>query len=54
MIGSKRRVVDRVANSIRLAIPQTTKWQRIENQINAAMIFTGEDKASEKALVEES
>ena len=24
------------------------------NQINAAMIFTGEDKASEKALIEES
>jgi hypothetical protein len=32
-------VVDRVANSISARHRKTTKWQRVENQINAAMIF---------------
>jgi hypothetical protein len=33
-----------VINSvIRLGVPQPTEWQRIGNQIDAAMIFTGPD-----------
>ena len=34
-----RRVSDCVRDGIRLAIPQRTEWQRIGNQIDAAMIF---------------
>jgi hypothetical protein len=34
-------VSDCVAGCIRLAIPQPAEWQRIGNQINAAMIFAG-------------
>jgi hypothetical protein len=33
------RVSDCVADCIWLAIPKPTKWQRIGNQIDAAMIF---------------
>ena len=37
-------VVDRVADCvIRRAVPQPTEWQRIGNQIDAAMIFAGAD-----------
>jgi hypothetical protein len=36
-------LVDRVANSIPARHRRTTKWQRIENQINAAMIFARSD-----------
>jgi len=45
-------VADCIAGSVRSVIPQATKWQHIGNQIDGATIFTGEDKASEKALVE--
>jgi len=34
-------VAGRNNQSFRLAIPQATEWQRIGNQINAAMIFAG-------------
>ena len=37
------RVVDCVADRVRLAIPQATEWQRIGNQIDAAMIFARAD-----------
>jgi hypothetical protein len=33
-------VVDGIVDCIRFAVPQATKWQRIGNQIDAAMIFT--------------
>jgi len=33
VIGSKRAVVDRVTNSLPARHRKTTKWQRIENQI---------------------
>jgi hypothetical protein len=36
-----KRVADGVRDGIRLAIPQPTEWQRIGNQIDAAMIFAG-------------
>jgi hypothetical protein len=36
-------VADCIAGSVWLAIPQATEWQRIGNQINAAMIFTRAD-----------
>jgi hypothetical protein len=41
-------VSDCIRDGLRLAIPQPTEWQRIGNQINAAMIFTalGEALAS--------
>jgi len=32
-----------VADCIRLALPQPTNWQRIGNQIDAAMIFSRAD-----------
>jgi hypothetical protein len=31
---------DRIADSIRLAVPQPTEWQRIGDEIKAASIFT--------------
>ena len=34
-------VSDCVADCVWVTIPQTTEWQRIGNQIDAAMIFTG-------------
>ena len=37
------RVSDCVADCVRLAIPQPTEWQRIGNQIDAAMIFARAD-----------
>ena len=36
-------VGDCVADRIRLAVPQATEWQRIGNQIDAAMIFAWPD-----------
>ena len=36
-------VVDFVANRVRLAIPQTTEWQRIGDQIDAAFVFARAD-----------
>jgi len=39
----KLGVVDCVADCIRLAVSQATEWQRIGNQIDAAMIFAGAD-----------
>ena len=33
----------RISDCIRLAVPQSTEWQHIGNQIDAAMIFTGAD-----------
>jgi hypothetical protein len=32
-------VSDRVRSGIRLGVPQPTEWQRIGNQIDAAMIL---------------
>jgi hypothetical protein len=32
-----------VADCIGFAVPQATEWQRIGNQIDAAMIFAGAD-----------
>ena len=37
------RVADRVARRVRSTITEPTEWQRIGNQIDAAMIFTGSD-----------
>ena len=34
---------DCIADRIRLAVPQATEWQRIGNQIDAAMIFARAD-----------
>jgi hypothetical protein len=39
----KLRVADCIADSIRLAVPQPTEWQRIGNQIDAAFIFARSD-----------
>jgi hypothetical protein len=36
-------VADCVVHGIRLAISQPTEWQRIGDQIDAAMIFTRTD-----------
>ena len=36
-------VADCVAGSVRSVIPQPTEWQRIGNQIDAAMIFARPD-----------
>jgi hypothetical protein len=36
-------VTDCVADCIRLAVPQTTEWQHIGDQIDAAFIFPGVD-----------
>src|SRR5262249_52767158 len=33
----------RVADCIRLAVPKATEWQRIRDQIDAAMLFAGSD-----------
>ena len=35
------RVSDGIRDGVRLAVPQPTEWQRIGNQIDAAMIFCG-------------
>ena len=37
------RVSDCITDRVWLAIPQPTEWQRIGNQINAAMIFARSD-----------
>ena len=37
------RVVNCVADCIRLAVPHATEWQRIGNQIDAALIFAWAD-----------
>jgi len=37
------RVADCVRDGIRRAIPQPTKWQRIGDEIEAAMIFARAD-----------
>jgi len=34
-------VPDSIRGSVRLGIPQPPEWQRIGNQIDAAMIFAG-------------
>ncbi|HTG28837.1 MAG TPA: hypothetical protein VK818_11515 [Methylomirabilota bacterium] len=36
-------VADCIAGDIRFAVRQATEWQRIGNQIDAAMIFAGPD-----------
>src|SRR5438309_875243 len=36
--AEKLSVVDRVADCIRLAIPQPTEWQHIGDQIDAALV----------------
>src|SRR6266481_1560899 len=38
--------LDRVADCVGFAIPQATEWQRIGNQIDAAMIFSRADFVS--------
>src|SRR5437773_6271801 len=38
--AAKHRVADCVTDRIRLSVPQATEWQRVGNQIDAAMIFT--------------
>jgi hypothetical protein len=40
------RVADCVVDRIRFAVPQPTEWQRIGNQIDAAMVFARSDFAS--------
>jgi hypothetical protein len=49
--AAKLRVVNCVAECVLLAIPQPTKWQRIGNQIDAAMVpaRAGEDMAADAA-----
>jgi len=44
-------VVNRVADCVWLAIPQGTEWQRIGNQIDAAMIFARADFVKKKLYV---
>jgi hypothetical protein len=39
--AEKLRVVNCVADCVWLTVPEPTKWQRIGNQIDAAMIFAG-------------
>jgi hypothetical protein len=43
MIGCGATRSHCVADRIRLAVPQATEWQRIGDQINAAMICAGAD-----------
>jgi len=40
-ISIKLCVSDCIADCARLAVPQATEWERIGNQIDAAMIFAG-------------
>jgi hypothetical protein len=40
---NKLRIADCVAGCVWFAVPQSTEWQRIGNQINAAMIFAWAD-----------
>ena len=40
MFAEKLRVINGI---IRLGVPQPTEWQRIRNQIHAAIIFTRSD-----------
>jgi hypothetical protein len=44
--GLKLCVADCVTDCVRLAVPQATEWQRIGNQIDAAMIFARADFVS--------
>jgi hypothetical protein len=37
------RISDCVADCVWLSVPQATEWQRIGNQIDAAMIFAQAD-----------
>jgi hypothetical protein len=39
--AEKLSVVDCVDDCIRLAVPQTTEWQRIGNQIDARLSLRG-------------
>ena len=41
--AEKLCITDCIADCVRRALPQTTEWQRIGNQINPAMIFTRAD-----------
>ena len=43
---------DRIADSIRLAVPQPTEWQRIGDEIKAAMIFAGADFVKNRLVKE--
>jgi hypothetical protein len=37
------RVADCIADGVRLAVPQRTEWQRVGNQINAAVVLARAD-----------
>jgi len=41
--GAKLRESNCIADGVRFAVPQPTEWQRIGNEIDAAMIFTRAD-----------
>jgi hypothetical protein len=41
-----------VAECVWLAVPQATKWQHIENQINAALILAGNGNRTRMASLE--
>jgi hypothetical protein len=45
------RVAGCVADRVRLGIPQATEWQRIGNQIDAAMIFTWADFVKKNSML---
>ena len=36
-------VPDSIRDSVRPGIPQATEWERVGNQINAALVFTRSD-----------
>jgi hypothetical protein len=44
--AEKLRVADCVRHRVRFAVPQTTEWQRIGNQIDAAFIVARADFVS--------
>jgi hypothetical protein len=42
-MAAMHRVPDCVTDSVWFGVPQAAKWQRIRNQIDAAMIFARSD-----------
>jgi hypothetical protein len=46
------RAVDCIVDGVRLSVPQATEWQRIRNEIDAAMIFAGLDFINEHFLIQ--
>jgi hypothetical protein len=44
--GHQQKVHSEIGSTVRVCVPQPTEWQRIGNQIDAAMIFARSDFVS--------